>query len=233
MSSREADKTSMAEAATQRKSTFETAADKMEVHTPTGHSASNTSLRIIGIAGGIGAGKSVVSRILRLRGESVYDCDSEAKRLMDSSPSIKERMKETLGPTVINADGSICRPEVARIIFSDHSARRALDSIVHSEVLADVKRRAEAIAPRPLYVESAVMATSGLAKMMERVLLVTAPPAVRLQRAVARSNASPSDIQARMKAQEEEFRQLRASGVPITEIDNEGAFPLLLSIPRL
>ncbi len=65
---------------------------------------------MIGICGGIGSGKSVVSRVLRLRGEHVYDCDLEAKRIMDSSEEVLDALHERYGDVVCPVGGPICRP---------------------------------------------------------------------------------------------------------------------------
>ena len=75
--------------------------------------------RLIAIAGGIGSGKSVVSRILRAMGNKVYDCDTEARRLMDNDENIKCRIKECIAPEVILADRSIDRRRLAAIVFAD------------------------------------------------------------------------------------------------------------------
>ena len=96
--------------------------------------------RLIGITGGIGAGKSVVSRILRHRGYPVYDCDSEAKRLMDTDAEVISGLKSLLGDSIYSADGKLDRGEMSRRLFSDDEIRRGVNGIVHSAVRRDLMR---------------------------------------------------------------------------------------------
>ena len=86
--------------------------------------------RLTAITGGIGAGKSVVSRILIAMGYEVYDSDSRAKRLMDSSDEIKQQIAETFGQATISADGQINRPLLSSIVFSDPGALARLNTSV-------------------------------------------------------------------------------------------------------
>ena len=98
----------------------------------------DNTTRLIGITGGIGCGKSVVSRICRLRGFDVYDCDSEAKMLMDNDPLLKSAIVEILGRDILLSDGSLDRKIMAALIFSDDCKRRKVNTAVHSAVKADI-----------------------------------------------------------------------------------------------
>ena len=94
--------------------------------------------RLTAITGGIGAGKSVVARILGAMGYEVYDSDSKAKMLMDNSADIKSRLVSAFGPGVIDNNGQIDRRRLASIVFSDNDALQKLNSIVHGAVLNDI-----------------------------------------------------------------------------------------------
>ena len=85
---------------------------------------------LIGITGGIGSGKSVVSHILRIAGLPVYDTDSEAKRIMDS-PVVKNQIIATWGTTLYQADGSLDRRKLANIVFNNPEQLTTLNNIVH------------------------------------------------------------------------------------------------------
>ncbi|MDE7143624.1 MAG: dephospho-CoA kinase, partial [Muribaculaceae bacterium] len=89
---------------------------------------------IVAITGGIGSGKSVVSRILRCMGYPVYDCDSEARRLMDGSAEILSRIAGEISPDAIGADGRLRRDVLSAMVFSDSSKLQCLNSIVHGAV---------------------------------------------------------------------------------------------------
>jgi len=92
-----------------------------------------------GVNGGIGAGKSVVSRILDAMGYPVYDCDSRAKAIMDKDPRIHEQLCRQIHPLVV-IGGVIDRRLLAEIVFNDPLAVGRLNTIVHAAVEADVSR---------------------------------------------------------------------------------------------
>ena len=89
--------------------------------------------KIVAITGGIGSGKSVLSRILMAWGYDVYDCDCEAKRIMDSDESIKRRIASEIDAGVVS-DGVIDRVLLAKIVFNDKAKLSILNSIVHNAV---------------------------------------------------------------------------------------------------
>lgn len=190
---------------------------------------------IIGITGGIGSGKSVVSRILRLLGYEVYDCDSEARLIMERSAEIRESLISRFGSEAVNQEGSLNRRHIADRVFGNSEELKWLNSIVHKAVREDVARRAELAmegdkslpegATAPLFVESAILATSGLAGMCREVWLVDAPEEVRLERAMGRDGAPRQEIKRRMEAQKTETDALAAYSV--CRIDNSGCRSLL------
>ena len=96
------------------------------------------SKRIIAIAGGIGSGKSVVSAILRLIGYVVYDCDSEAKLLMNTSVAIKNDLITAFGSDSITKEGYINTKYISSIVFKDKSVLTKINSIVHPRVKEDI-----------------------------------------------------------------------------------------------
>ncbi len=185
---------------------------------------------MIGICGGIGSGKSVVSRILRLRGEAVYDCDLEAKRIMDSSREVLASLNERYGDLVCPPGGPICRTELAKRIFSDDRERLWLNSLVHRLVREDVARWHEAKIsegnPR-CFVESAILASSGLATMCDEIWLVSASEEIRMARIIVRDSLDADAIRKRILSQKEEERLITASDITVKVIDNSGSIPLL------
>ena len=99
-------------------------------------------MEIIGVTGGIGSGKSVVCRFLRILGYSVYDSDERAKMLMDSSASIKSALVAEFGADVC-IDGVWDRRRLAEIVFADAMALNRLNAIVHPAVKSDFKEWCE------------------------------------------------------------------------------------------
>lgn len=185
---------------------------------------------MIGICGGIGSGKSVVSRILRLRGEAVYDCDLEAKRIMDGSREVLDALNERYGEEVCPVGGPICRPELAKRVFGSDEERLWLNSLVHRLVREDVARwnvsQMKKGAKR-CFVESAILATSGLSAMCDEIWLVTASEDVRIARIEQRDSLDDAAIRKRIQSQKEEENAIAASAIPLRIIDNSGDLPLL------
>lgn len=196
---------------------------------------------IIGITGGIGSGKSVVSRILRLQGYEVYDCDSEARLIMERSAEIRESLTERFGKEAVNHEGTLNRRHIADRVFGNSEELKWLDSIVHKAVREDVVRRRELKSEgdlslpddvsAPLFVESAILSTSGLAGMCSEIWLVDAPEEVRLERAMGRDGAARQEIMRRMAAQRKETDAL--AEYRVCRIDNSGGRSLLGQIGRL
>lgn len=157
---------------------------------------------LIGISGGIGSGKSVVSRILRLKGMTVYDCDSEAKRLMADSHKIKERIRDEISPQVTDGERIPDRALLAEIIFNDETARKKLNTIVHGAVRDDVLKRMAT--ERILWVEAAILAESGLAEFCDRIWKIVTPTDLRISNVVNRDGCSVEHAFKRLRSQESE-----------------------------
>lgn len=188
-------------------------------------------MAVIGITGGIGAGKSVVSRVLRCKGFTVYDCDSEARRLMEESDELKRDIACRLGGECLTPDGRLHRQAIASRIFGDDGHRRWLNSRVHAMVREDIAARAASHSDGTLFVESAIMRTSGLDLMCDAIWLVDAPTDLRLERACRRDGSDREAVLARMKSQASEFEDFACSSV--ATIENDGVTPLLPCIEEL
>lgn len=180
------------------------------------------------ITGGIGSGKSVVSRVLRLRGYEVYDCDYEARLLMNGDAEILQSLRDRWGPEAV-IDGETNRPFVATRVFGNPEELRWLNSRVHGAVKRDI---AERLRRNPcMVVECAIPESSGITEMSRRVWLVTAPEELRLRRAMARSRCSAAEVQSRMAAQQQEYATLPAESLSF--ITNEEDSPLIPQIDKL
>lgn len=195
-------------------------------------------MRLIGITGGIGTGKSVVSRICRLKGYAVYDCDLEAKRLMDSSEWLKRELSAIAGEKVISSEGNINRKELSQILFTDHGIRRKVNSLVHRMVREDIEiwARHESIDdgvghPEYRFVESAILSSSGLSEICERIWLVECDENLRIERAIKRGNIDLDNLLLRIESQREEFKTLPA--YKTDRINNDGDRSLLEQIDTL
>lgn len=157
--------------------------------------------RLIGVAGGIGSGKSVVCRILSAMGYPVYDCDARAKIIMDSDAGIKEQISTLIDPLSVLPDGSIDRRRLASVVFADKGKLEKLNSIVHGAVREDLMKWRSSIDADIAFVETAIIYESGVDKIVDAVWQVVAPESVRIERVMLRSGLSAQEAVARIEAQ--------------------------------
>lgn len=187
-------------------------------------------MEMVCITGGIGSGKSVVSRVLRLKGYEVYDCDSRAKELMDASETLKCELEKRAGVTLRAADGCIDRHRMAEVLFGDDSFRRFANGMIHSMVRDDIRGRLGESESGVLFVETAIPVTSGLDRMADGIWLVDAPEDVRIDRVMRRNGVTAQSVAGRIRTQHGEFDSLPAARTSV--IRNYGSHSLLLQIDR-
>ncbi len=142
----------------------------------------------IGIAGGIGSGKSFVCQRIESLGFKVYDCDQAAKRLIQTSADIRTRLTSLIGPATYFDDGTLNKPEVARFLLLSAQNAHAVDAIVHPAVFQDF------LESGLQWMESALMFESGIYRYVDKVIAVVAPKEVRIQRVMQRDNISREKV---------------------------------------
>lgn len=138
------------------------------------------------ITGGIGAGKSYVCRILESRGISVYDCDAAAKRLMRTSEKLQHELRQLVGQDVYTSDGQLQKRILADFLLASEANKLALNDVIHPAVAEDF------LSSGMTWLESAILFESGFDSRVsfDRVVCVSAPRDVRIQRIMRRDNIS-------------------------------------------
>ncbi len=158
-------------------------------------------MKIVGITGGIGSGKSYVARLLATNYRvPVYDCDSEARRLM-LGPAIREQLVRLIGPKAYTADGQLNKPVVASFLFANAEHAAAVNGIVHPVVKADFAAWATRQGTPVVLVESAILIEAGFLDVVDHVVLVDAPLDLRISRAMQRDGATREQVEARIRHQ--------------------------------
>lgn len=157
--------------------------------------------RKIAITGGIGSGKSVVCHALRCLSYPVYDCDSRARELMDNSSYIRGRISSEISAEAINADGSINRPKLSAVVFSDAQKLQQLNALVHGAVRADFATWCASQTSQTIFVETAILYESGFDALVNEVWEITAPDRLRICRVERRSGLTAEEIQRRIDSQ--------------------------------
>ena len=193
------------------------------------HAESSTPYKI-GVTGGIGSGKSVVSRLLRLMDVPVYDCDSEAKRLMCSDESVRKALIAAVGDEVYCADGSLNRAYLSAYMFGYPERVAQVNAIVHPTVRADFKAWAQRMRCAVVAVESAILYEAGVNADVDAVWLVYAPEALRLQRAMQRDGADEVAIRRRMQSQMSDEQMLQCAS---SVVYNDGHRSLIKQVGNL
>ena len=161
-------------------------------------------MKLIAITGGIGSGKSVVARLVQVMGHEVYDCDSRAKDLMTQSEEVRRQLVEAFGKETFHSDGTLNRQHLSEVAFSDDKALARLNGIVHPATARDMQRWAQSQADsgsRVAFVETALLRTAGLDRLVDEVWHVTAPASVRIPRVMARSGLTEQQVRERIAAQ--------------------------------
>lgn len=167
----------------------------------------------IGITGGIGSGKSYVCKRLAERyGIEVYDCDAAAKRLIRTSPTIQQELTKLIGPDTYT-DGTLNKAAVAQFLLQSEDHAKAIDAIIHPAVFQDFEQSGMT------WMESAIMYESGIYRLVDQVIVVTAPLEVRIQRVMQRDRITREAVLQWMQRQwQQEEVRLRAD----YEIINDG-----------
>ena len=157
---------------------------------------------IVGITGGIGCGKSVVSKIIGLMGYPVYDSDKNAKKIVDESDEIRVGLISRFGTEIYNGT-KLNRKLLAEKIFSDNEARSFVNSLIHPAVLKDFIRWSELKLKKVdvVFIESAILFESGFNKYVDKILLVISTDKLRIERIRKRDNALISEIRKRIQSQ--------------------------------
>lgn len=174
---------------------------------------------IVGLTGGIGSGKSAVAARFRARGILVVDADQAARAVVEPGTPALAAIAEHFGAGVIQADGTLDRAALRRLVFDDAAERRWLEQLLHPRIGEWLRARlAEAPGPYAI-LESPLLFEGTQHRMVQRSLLVDVPEEVQVARAAARDGNSPEQIRAIMAAQlSREERRARADDC----IDNSG-----------
>lgn len=184
----------------------------------------------LAITGGIGCGKSVVSRIMEIAGVPVYDCDSRAKSLMVSDASIVKSLKKMFGDECYREDGSLNRQYVASCIFTNKTNIERMNALVHPAVKKDFQQWAVRQYSDVVAVETAILYESGMIDTVDKVLVVWAGRETAIARTMSKSGMSRMQVEDRMRNQMTTDELLLLSDYSIY---NDGDNPLVPEVLEL
>lgn len=184
----------------------------------------------IAVVGGIGSGKSVVSRLLALMGVPVYDSDTRAKQLMNRDEGLRTALVGAIGDRVYGADGMLDRAYLASYMFGYPERVAQVNALVHPAVRADFRAWAHDTGAPIVAVETAILYEAGMDADVDAVCVVYAPVELRMQRAMQRDGADEDSVSRRMSSQMPDEQLLsRATHV----ICNDGRRSLIAQVTQI
>ncbi len=175
---------------------------------------------LVGLTGGIGSGKTTVAKIFaEYDNVIVYYADVEAKKLMNTSDKIKEQLIKIFSEDVY-VEGKLNRSYLAEIVFKDKEKLTTLNSIVHPEVYDHLTDFIEKNKEKAYIIyENAILFENGSDQMCDKIITVTAPEQIRLQRVVKRDNSTEQMVKERMQNQWTEVKKTIQSNYIVTNVD--------------
>ncbi|MFE3681679.1 dephospho-CoA kinase [Streptomyces sp. NPDC059095] len=174
----------------------------------------------VGLTGGIGAGKSEVSRLFVSYGAVLIDADRIAREVVEPGTPGLAAVVEAFGPAILSADGTLDRPGLGAIVFSDPDKLATLNTIVHPLVGARSAELEAAAGPDSVVIHDVpLLAENGLAPLYDLVVVVDAAPQTQRDRLVRLRGMTPQEADARMAAQADREQRLAVADLVI---DNDG-----------
>ena len=189
-------------------------------------------MKVLGITGGMGSGKTTVANFFKELGIPVYIADDEAKSLMNTSAEVKSKIIGLLGKKTY-PDGILDRKYVAAQVFNSAEKLEKLNSIVHPAVTTDFENwKNSKNSPYVIY-EAAILFEKRGHKKCDAVILVTAPYEERIKRLKSRDKSSEEDIEARMKHQWSDSKKRKLADFEIKNLNLHNTRELVRKLHKI
>ncbi len=185
----------------------------------------------VGITGGIGSGKTTVCRIFEILRIPIYYADDRAKAIMVTDKTIISGIQSIFGVTAYYEDGSLNRQHIAAVAFADESKLAALNALVHPAVRLDGDSWFDAQTEKPYALkEAALHFETGGYKLMDKMITVVAPEALRIRRVMQRDNISAEAVKIRIDKQLLDSEKVKLSDFVIY---NDGSQSLVQQVVQI
>lgn len=187
-------------------------------------------MKVICITGGIGSGKTIVSKIIATMGYPVYHSDERAKK-MYFLPEVKEEVIKILGKQAYLSDNEIDKKYIATKIFSDKELLSKINKLIHTAVKKDFEKFIDEHKGKQwIFKESALIFESGLFNTCDKIILVTAPVDVKIERIKKRDGLGDEEIIQRMKHQWNDDKKLSKADFVINNDGQAALLPQVLMV---
>lgn len=184
----------------------------------------------VGITGGIGSGKTYICKIIERLGYPVYNADVRAKELTNSNSNIKSAVKSLFGKGIY-VNGKLNRSAVAKLVFENSTLLEKLNRIIHPEVQNDFETWANSNSDYSIvFKEAAILFESGMYKLMDANILVTAPLNIRIGRVMERDGVSKNDVLKRISNQFSDEEKLKLANYTIVNDGKVLVLPQIINV---
>lgn len=189
-----------------------------------------TTPLLIGLTGGIGAGKTLIAKMFELLRVPVFDADTEAKAILGNDQNVRARVIEIFGPEAYSGSEPN-RKFLAQRVFANDEKREKLNAIVHPAVGEAFKQWVKDHSDNPyLLKEAAIIFETGGEAHLDGVVIVTAPEVIRIERVMQRDNVTENQVRDRMAAQWTDEKKLEKSNYHIVNDGKTAVIPQVLAI---
>ncbi len=179
----------------------------------------------VGLTGNIGSGKTTVCRLFEMLGVPVYYADERGKHVL-ASAEVARQVKARFGAEYLLKDGSPDRKKLAHLVFNDQDKLNQLNAIIHPKVQEDFEKWVALHHDSPYVImEAAILFETGRNRDFDKVILVTAPEGLRIERVCRRDNVIAKDVISRMKNQWDEARKMPLADFIIRNDEKELLMP--------
>jgi dephospho-CoA kinase len=176
-------------------------------------------MKIIGITGGIGSGKTTITKYIESLGYPVYIADDEAKKLLDT-PEVVNEIRNTFGEEIIE-NNLVDKKKLATFVFGNENKLKQLNEIVHPKVRQHFINWSKQWDKPFVVKEAAILFESGAYKDCDYTILVTAPEDVRIDRVIKRDNTNKEDVIKRIRSQWSDEDKAKLADFVVQNVDLE------------
>lgn len=181
-------------------------------------------MKIIGVTGGIGSGKTTIINYIKSKGFAVYIADDAGKKVMQK-PEIIQQINELFNNEVLLSNGLLDRSKIASRVFNNNDLLQQLNNIVHPAVALDFEEfKKENASEKVIFKETAVLFESGSYKDCDATILITAPLEIRINRVMQRDNITKEQVESRVKNQMTDEQKATLATYIVENIDLKHAF---------
>jgi len=186
----------------------------------------------IGLTGGIGSGKSTVAKVFELLHVPVYYADNRSKFILHNNPVVKEKLREYWGENIFDSFGNIDTKALASIVFNNEVELQKLNAVLHPLVADDYNKWLRLQNSAYVMKEAAILVESGSYKNCDKIIVVTVPEALAIERVKSRDNVSEEQVRARMSKQMPAQEKIKYADFVIVNDGIKMLIPQILEIHK-